>query len=188
MQVILKLLRQLRKLQLQVSRPASALEFLQSSSTLTSLQLLEKPFHEASTADSPLLAPALSQLTGLQELTITGRHYTAHDSIGAALAGMPRLTQLVLQPQLPAAALGQLPGQLMQLQLANVQCDAAQLVAHVEVLQQLRSLTQHQQVLTAVGSNESKGNYHGMSGKKGLQTPVAAAVHSWKCGAMQCNA
>ena len=45
------------------------------------------------------------------------------------------------------------------------------------------------QVLTAVGSsNESKGNYHGMSGKKGLQTPVAAAVHSWKCGAMQCNA
>lgn len=47
----------------------------------------------------------------------------------------------MLQPQLPAAALGQLPSQLVKLQLADPGCSADELVAHAGALQQLRSLT-----------------------------------------------
>jgi hypothetical protein len=54
---------------------------------------------------------------------------------------MQHLTRLVLQPQLPAAALAQLPRQLVELQLSNPQCEAAQLVAYVQALKKLQSFS-----------------------------------------------
>jgi hypothetical protein len=46
-----------------------------------------------------------------------------------------------LHPQLSAAALAQLPSQLVELQLSNPHCEATQLVAHVQALRQVQSLT-----------------------------------------------
>lgn len=87
MQAMLKLLPQLRQLQLESSRPASMLKFLQAS-CLTSLQLLEVPCDTQATAAasrSVLLAPALSRLANLQELSLTGSWAAAHHSWGPAL-------------------------------------------------------------------------------------------------------
>jgi hypothetical protein len=78
---------------------------------------------------------------GLHQLSITGQWYTAHVTLPAVLAGLPQLTKLQLQPQLPSAVLQGLPRQLVELQLTNPDCEAAQLVARVGALQQLQILT-----------------------------------------------
>jgi hypothetical protein len=92
-------------------------------------------------AASSLLAAAVSRLVSLRQLSIKGQWYTAHDTLPAVRAGLPQLTQMQLQPQLPAAALQGLPSQLVELQLADPDCEGAQLVALVGALQQLQSLT-----------------------------------------------
>lgn len=140
MQAMLKLLPQLQQLQLEVIRPATVLKLLQSSS-LTRLHLLEQPLDVgAAAAPSTAVAAAIKQLTSLRELAITGSSHLAGDGAAAVFSGLQHMTQLVLQPQLPAAALAQLPSQLVKLQLANPACDAAELVTHVAALPQLRSL------------------------------------------------
>jgi hypothetical protein len=130
---------QLRCLQLLVHRPVPLLKQLEPS-RLTSLEITLSDDHDGED-ESPLLPAALSRLSGLQQLVIRGGWSCVHDSITAALAGMPQLTLLALQPQLPAAALAQLPSQLVELQLSNPECEAVQLVAHVQALQQLQSLS-----------------------------------------------
>jgi hypothetical protein len=139
MQAAMQSLLQLRSLHISAARPASLLNSLRTSSSLTSLHLQDTRHYQC--AESPLLAVALSRLAGLRQLIITGQWYTAHDRLPAVLAGLSQLTKLQLQPQLPAGALQCLPSQLVELQLANPDYDAAQLVACVGALQQLQSFT-----------------------------------------------
>jgi hypothetical protein len=144
MQVALRRLLQLQSLQLRSQGSPAALLRQLNASRLTNLhwttpQDQEKQAEIAAMA-SALLAAALGRLTSLQELAITGSCSAVDSSITPALAGMPQLTRLVLQPQLPAAAIAQLPGQLLHLQLSNPDCEAATLVANVRQLQQLQSL------------------------------------------------
>jgi hypothetical protein len=54
---------------------------------------------------------------------------------------MPQLTKLRLDPQLPAAAVAQLPSLLVDLCLFEPDCDASELVAGMNTLQQLQTLT-----------------------------------------------
>jgi hypothetical protein len=53
---------------------------------------------------------------------------------------MPQLTQLELQQQLSAAALVQLPSQLVELQLSGPDCDGAELKSHLGALLHLQTL------------------------------------------------
>jgi hypothetical protein len=118
MQMALRPPLQLRSLQLHaLQRPAALLRQLDPSS-LTRLHMSALDI-EVRPLSSPLLAAAIGQLIGLQELAITGSWRSVNSNMTAALARLPQLTKLVLQPQLPAAALAQLPRQLVQLQLAN---------------------------------------------------------------------
>ncbi|WIA13623.1 hypothetical protein OEZ85_007187 [Tetradesmus obliquus] len=130
----------LQRLQLVARDPAALLRQLQPS-RLSSLVLTL----DDAAAESQLLAAALSRLTGLQELRIISEYVDGdtaqpHVSFAAALARMPQLTQLVMQPQLPAAALARLPRQLVHLHLSAPDCSAAELVAHVNALPQLQTL------------------------------------------------
>jgi hypothetical protein len=137
-QMAMPSLLQVHSMRICASRPAALLSCLCASS-LDSLHLQDTS--NCQCAASPLLAAAVSRLVSLRQFSITGQWYTAHDSLPAVLAGLPQLTKLQLQPQLPAAALQGLPSQLVELQLADPDCEAAQLVAHVGALQQLQSLT-----------------------------------------------
>jgi hypothetical protein len=123
---------------LNIQKPAPLLKALDPS-RLTAVHVVDAA--GAVNAQSALACAALGRLTGLQQLSWTRGFYPAHDSLGAALAGMPQLTQLVLHPQLSAAALAQLPSQLVELQLSSPQCEGAELVAYVQALRQLQSLT-----------------------------------------------
>jgi hypothetical protein len=130
---------QLRALRLlHVYKPGRILSALDPS-RLTALQVQDAAGDTV--AGSALACAALARLTGLQQLSWSKASYAAHDSLGAALAGMPHLTQLVLHPRLSHSALAQLPSQLVQLQLTDPDCEAAQLVTHVRALQQLQILT-----------------------------------------------
>jgi hypothetical protein len=128
---------QLRSLQLQVHTPLPLLKQLDPS-RLTNLEISRLTLGSCRDEESPLLPRALSRLTGVQQLAVTGWWGCTHDSMAAALACMP---QLALEPQLPAAALSHLPSQLVKLQLSNPQCEAAQLLACVQALKELQSLT-----------------------------------------------
>jgi hypothetical protein len=130
----------LRSLHLDESRTPS--EFLDQldPSRLTSLHM-QVAFFPDEIQLSPQLAGSISRLTALQALFMTQGSQPFHDSMGPALAGLQQLTKLVLHPQLPDAALAQLPKQLVELQLADPHCDAPELVAHIKALPQLQSLT-----------------------------------------------
>jgi hypothetical protein len=137
-QMAMHALQQLRCLHISARRPAALLTRL-CADNLTSLHLQDSD--DFFSAESSLLAAALSRLTGLRQLSIVGKWYRAHDSLPAVLAGLSQLSVLQLQPQLPAAALHNLPSELKELQLAAPECEAEQLVAYIRALQQLQSLT-----------------------------------------------
>jgi hypothetical protein len=130
---------QLQSLQLRTQRRAAELLQQLDPSHLTRLYLHTYSAEQQVMA-SPLLAGVLGRLTRLQDLTVTASWHAMHSSMASTLAGMPHLTRLVLQPQLPAAALAQLPSQLVELQLANPICNAEQLITHITALWQLQSL------------------------------------------------
>jgi hypothetical protein len=129
---------QLRQLRLSASRPAALLQQLDPSN-LTCL-VLELDPSQLRSAASQLLGAALGRLTSLRQLAITGDESQPHGSMAAAPAGMPQLTQLLLHPQLAAAALAQLPSQLVELRLSGPDCDAAELVTKVNALLRLQTL------------------------------------------------
>jgi hypothetical protein len=131
----LRLPLQLQSLQLRSSSPAALLRQLEPS-RLTNLAMNLSSCGAA----SQLLVAALSRLSSLRELAIVGSTSKAHASFAAVLSSMTKLTQLVLQQQLPAAALAQLPCQLVELHIAGPACDAAELQAHMQALQQLQTL------------------------------------------------
>jgi hypothetical protein len=129
---------QLRHLRLSATRPAALLKQLEPSN-LTSL-VIELTPADVRSAVSQLLGTALGRLTSLRQLSITGDESQPHGSMAAALAGMTQLTQLLLQPLLSAAALAQLPGQLVELHLSGPDCDATELTSHVGALLHLQTL------------------------------------------------
>jgi hypothetical protein len=129
---------QLQHLQLCTCSPAGLLRQLEPS-RLTRLVI---DLGAKDQGASHLLVAALSRLTSLQELAVINNFNQPHDSFPAALAGMPRLTKLRLDPQLPAAAaVAQLPSLLVDLCLFEPDCDASELVAGMNALQQLQTLT-----------------------------------------------
>jgi hypothetical protein len=130
----------LRSLHLIESRNPSELLDQLDPSRLTSLHM-QVFYVQDEIWLSPQLAGSIGRLSALQALFMTQSSQPFHDSMGPALAGLQQLTKLVLHPQLPDAALAQLPKQLVELQLADPHCDGPELVAHVKALRQLQSLT-----------------------------------------------
>jgi hypothetical protein len=137
LQLGMRLPLQLQRLDLHTKEPAVFLRHLDPSQ-LTCLAITFTDGAAQQPATLPAAA-ALKRLVHLRQLSIKCVRGRPHDSLVVALAGMLHLTQLVLYP-LSAAALAQLPSQLVQLQLRDPDCEAEQLVAGIKSLQQLHFL------------------------------------------------
>lgn len=123
-----------QELQLGVARPTARLTQLDASRlTLLHINVLDAHEHAASTTAEPL-----GHKAGLQAVRLTGSWEEADGSLVAAIAGMQRLTQLVLQHELPAAARSQLAQPAGGAAANRSGLQAAQLMIDMKPLQQLQ--------------------------------------------------